>query len=73
MGKKDSNGPPPQPSLPAVRHAIVVIAHAVQAMPALSKMDLRPPNGVITPESALKVDRRPASSSAAPATIATAS
>jgi len=41
-GKKRINGPPPQPTLPAVRHAILeLIARLAAAMPALPKMDLQ--------------------------------
>ena len=37
-GKKESNGPPPQPSLPAVRHAIVdLIMRPLQRCPAAMK------------------------------------
>jgi hypothetical protein len=40
--EKRINGPPPQPTLPAVRHAILeLIARLATAMPALPKMDLQ--------------------------------
>jgi hypothetical protein len=42
--KKRIDGPPPQPTLPAVRHAILELAlrsNITAAMPALSKTDLQ--------------------------------
>ena len=56
MGKK-INGPPPQPSLPAVRHAIVALIAQPPSKrcPHCRKWICGRANGVITPELALKV------------------
>ena len=57
MGKKEINGPPPQPSLPAVRHAIVALIAQPPSKrcPHCRKWICGRANGVITPELALKV------------------